>query len=124
MRCLEYAAVGLWPPLFHLTNVVLHGCVGLLLFVLISRVSRDVALGWWTAALFVVHPATTEVVAHVSGRRGLLAALFSLATLVLLERYVRRRSLWRLGAALLTLYLGTFSKELALMAVPCVLLTS
>ena len=73
-------------------------------------------LGWYTAALFLVHPINTEVVAHISGRRGLLAALFSLIALVLLERYARLGGFWRVGVAMLALYLGAFSKELAVMA--------
>ena len=112
---LEYAAVGPWPPLFHLTNVILHACVGLLVFVLFSRLTRNALLGWGTAAVFLIHPINTEVVAHISGRRGLLAALFSLAALVLLHSYLRRGGVWRCVAAFVALYLAAFSKEIAVL---------
>ena len=112
---LEFAAVGAEPALYHVTNIALHGLIGLLVFLLISRVSRSRLLGWWSAALFVVHPINTEVVAHVAGRRGLLAAFFSLAALLLLERYTSKGGIWRLVLASVSIYLGVFSKELAIM---------
>jgi hypothetical protein len=112
---LEFAAVGTWAPLYHMTNIALHGLVALLAYLLIARISRNKWLGWWSAALFVVHPINTEVVAHVSGRRGLLAAFFSLAALVLLESYTRRSGIWRLALASGAIYLAVFSKELAIM---------
>jgi Flp pilus assembly protein TadD len=114
-HALEYALVGTWAPLYHMTNIALHAGVALLVFALIGRLAQNVTLAGWTAALFVVHPLNTEVVAHVSGRRDLLAALFSLGTLLLLERYVRAGGAWRVGAALGSLYLAVFSKELAVM---------
>lgn len=112
---LEYAAVGARPALYHGTNIALHALAGVLVFLLIGRLSRRPALGFWTAALFLAHPVQAEVVAHVSGRRGLLAAVFSLATLILLERFTRSGRGWHLAAAVVTLYLGVFSKEVALM---------
>jgi len=112
---LEFAAVGTWAPLYHVTNIALHAMVALLAYLLISRASRSKWLGWWSAALFVVHPINAEVVAHVAGRRGLLAAVFSLGALVLLERYTRRGGVWRLALAAGAIYLAVFSKELAIM---------
>ena len=115
-HALEFAAVGLSPGLYHAVNVLLHAGIALLLFVLIRRISRNDSLAWWSAAIFLVHPICTDVVAQVSGRRGLLAALFSLGALVLLEAYLRKRGLWRLIAAMPLLYLAAFSKETALLA--------
>lgn len=114
----EYAAVGPWPPLYHLTNVVLHACVAILVLIFFSKMSGSWILGWWTAALFTVHPIQTEVVAQVAGRRELLAALFSLTTLIVLQRYTQVGGMWRLGAACSTFYLATFSKENGLIAAP------
>ena len=44
------------------------------------------------------------------------AGLFALASILLLHRYTQRGGWWRLPAALVTIYLGVFSKELAIMA--------
>ncbi|MCP3978579.1 MAG: tetratricopeptide repeat protein [bacterium] len=115
-HALEYKAVGLWAPLYHLDNIILHALAALFVFAFVTSLSRDRLLGWWSAALFAVHPINTEVVAHVSGRRGLLAALFSIGALWLLMRYVRSGGWWRVALGVVCLYLGVFSKELALLA--------
>lgn len=114
-HALEYAVAGSWAPLYHATNIALHGAVGVLVFLLIFRISASRALSWWSAALFLVHPINTEVVAHVAGRRGLLAALFSLLALVLLVDYDRRGGRWRAVGASAALFLGAFSKETAVL---------
>ena len=112
---LEFAVAGTWAPLYHGTNVLLHGTIGLLVFLLVSRASGNRTLGWWSAALFLLHPINTEVVAHVAGRRGLLAALFSLVALLLLQGFTRRGGAWRAAAAAFALYLAAFSKEHAIL---------
>jgi Tfp pilus assembly protein PilF len=115
-HALEYAAVGLSPGLYHAVNAMLHAAVALLVFLLMRRFSQNEMLAWWSAALFLVHPICTDVVAQVSGRRGLLAALFALGALLLLEGFMRSRGAWRLIGASLLLYLAAFSKETALLA--------
>jgi tetratricopeptide (TPR) repeat protein len=114
-HALEYAVAGPNPAIYHATNIVLHAAVVLLVFALVLSVARDRMLGFWSAAIVAVHPINTEVVAHVSGRRDLLAALFSLLTLWLLLAHVRRGGLWRVALAALTLFLGVSSKEFALL---------
>ena len=115
-HAVEYAAVGLWAPLYHFTNIVLHAAVGLLVFLLVSRVFGDRLIGWWTAALWVAHPIQTEVAAQVSGRRDLLSAVFALWFLIVMERYLRNGGGWRLPVAFALLLLGVFSKQVVLMA--------
>jgi tetratricopeptide (TPR) repeat protein len=110
---LEYAAFGPWAPAYHFTNLVLHALVGLLVFGLVSRLAGDRRIGWWAAALFVVHPINTEVAANVSGRRELLATLFSLLTILVLLSWTRSRGVWKIPLAFVLLYLGVFSKEIA-----------
>lgn len=115
-HALEYAAVGPSAPAYHATNIALHALIVLLAFTLFAGISGSALLGWWTAALFAVHPINTEVVAHVSGRRDLLAAFFSIAGLVLLQRYTTHGGRWRPVTALVAFYLAASSKEVALLA--------
>jgi tetratricopeptide (TPR) repeat protein len=121
-HALEFAAVGAQPALYHLTNVVLHALVGVVLFALLAQLTGNLALGWWAAALFTVHPVNTEVVAHISGRRELLAALFGGLFLLFMAAYYRKGGVWRFCLALPVLYLAAFSKEMALMAAPAAVL--
>lgn len=70
------------PFTFHLTNLLLHGAVCLLVFALARRILGP-APGALVAALwFAVHPVHVEVVANVVGRAELLAALGYLTALL------------------------------------------
>lgn len=113
---LEYSLAGPSPPLYHVTNILLHGCAGILIFLLVLRLARNPALGFWTAALFILHPIGTDVVAQISGRREILATLFSLAVLLAFAPRPRGGAWLRYSAAFFALYLGVFSKEMAIMA--------
>src|SRR6516162_722818 len=57
---------------YHLLNVLLHGAVGSLLYLvlgkLLERVRNGTTVAWVAALLFVVHPIHTEVVASIVGR--------------------------------------------------------
>ncbi len=121
-HAVEYSVAGLWAPLYHGTNVFLHAMVGLLIFTFVSSLARNEMVGWWSAALFVVHPLTTEAVAHVSGRRDLLAAFFALGGLVFLERWTRIGGLGRAVIAFVCFWIAAFSKEVALLAPPAFIL--
>ena len=71
-------AAPLMPGVFHLTSLVLHGCVVMLVY----RMLRIAHGPTWSVvagtALFAVHPLQAESVCWISEQRGLLAALFSL----------------------------------------------
>lgn len=119
---LEYAVAGPWAPLYHLDNLLLHGAVGLLVLALLRDLTGSPRLALWSTGLFLLHPICVNVVAQVAGRRELLAALFALATLLLLRRWTARRAVWALAAAVVALYLATFSKQIGLLAAPAFLL--
>jgi Flp pilus assembly protein TadD len=97
----DWQLFGAWPAGFHLTSILIHAAVGVLLYVLAVRVLGDPLAAVSAALLFVVHPVHTEAVTYVSGRSDPLAALFALAALIwLLEP--RRRAL-SVGAFFLAL---------------------
>jgi len=75
---LDHSLWGLDPFGYHLSNVLLHGLVVLALGILVWRLGCRPRVAMLAAALFALHPVGTEAVAYVSGRRDLLAALFSL----------------------------------------------
>ena len=78
----DWQLFGPWPAGFHLTSILIHAAVGILLYVLAARLLADPLAAVFAALLFVVHPVHTEAVAYVSGRSDPLAALFALAALV------------------------------------------
>jgi len=67
-------------------NVVLHILVASLLFAAVSTFGATRIAALVAAVLFALHPVQTEAVTYVSGRTDLLAALFSLASLLLHAR--------------------------------------
>jgi len=97
----DWQLFGPWPAGFHLTSILIHAAVGVLLYLLAARVLRDPLAALFAALLFVVHPVHTEAVAYVSGRSDPLAALFGLASLIW-STDARRRAL-SVGAFFLAL---------------------
>lgn len=124
---IDHTLWGMQPSGYHATNVLLHLVNGILVYLLVHRLSRNPSVAWFTAALFLVHPVQIETVAWISSRKGLLSATFMLAALIVRlqpsgEGRSRdgeaKRDLWYtiwLGAALL-------SKALAVVIPPIVLL--
>lgn len=136
---LNHLAGDLDPFGYHLTNIVIHLLVGLVLawlirvYLVVTDDSDDLGSSLWQccavvvpAALFLVHPLNTQAVTYVVQRMTSLAALFALLALAL---YVTGRSrtgrgrrwLWLTGAFLCWL-VGLNTKENVLV-LPIVLMT-
>lgn len=78
---IDHSIWGMNPCGYHATNVLLHLLNGMLVLLLVHRVTGSRFVAWTTAALFLVHPLQIETVAWVSSRKGLLSATFMLAAL-------------------------------------------
>ena len=74
----NWSLTGADPYYFHLTNVLLHGLVTLLLISLVRSLSAKARLGDLTGLIFSVLPVHSEAVAGVVGRADVLAALLAL----------------------------------------------
>ena len=100
---------------YHIVNIALHLANVLLVYALALRLMRTVPTAFFMAALWAVHPLTTEAVTNIVGRADLLAALGVLGGLF---AYVRaadpgaRRTAW-LVAGGFAVAIGVFSKESA-----------
>lgn len=79
---IEHSIWGLNPAGYHFTNIVLHAINGVLVFLLIRRLTESSFIGWMTAALFLVHPVQIESVVWISSRKGLLCSMFMLAAML------------------------------------------
>lgn len=91
---LNYLLHGWWLPGYHLVNLLLHTVNGVLFYLLVVTVfqtpflARDkvdpeaVTFAFLAALLFVVHPLQTQAVTYLAQRVTLLAACFSLLTLL------------------------------------------
>jgi tetratricopeptide (TPR) repeat protein len=123
---LDYLFWGMEAFGYHLTNLLFHGANGILFYFLARRLlelsrfahSNAVALSFasfFAALLFSTHPLRVEVVAWASARNDLVAAFFSLCTMVAYLHYVTAAEqggrCWRwYGAAILSYALSLLSK--------------
>ncbi len=69
---------------FHLTNVALHAVVCVMVALLAWRFFHRRSVAFLSGLLFAVHPIHSEVVANTVGRAELLAAIWSLAAMLVL----------------------------------------
>jgi hypothetical protein len=109
---LQYIVGGGSPFIFHITNVLLHATVSVLVVVLLGHLMS--APGALVAGLvFAVHPVHTEAVANIVGVAELISALAMLAACLV---HVRggEASGWRTSLAIGLLYaIGFGAKESA-----------
>src|SRR5271157_154342 len=115
---LNLALEGAHPFGYHLLNLLLHGVVTLLIYLVLRKLLESVQQGatvaWVAALLFAVHPIHTEAVAAIVGRSELLAAGFLLAAWLL---HLHDRPI----LALVCFVLALMSKESAVAFVPLAL---
>ena len=72
----------------HLVNAVIHAVNGVLVFLLLRRMTGQHWRSAAVAALFALHPLRVESVAWACERRDVLSALFGLLALLSYARYV------------------------------------
>jgi protein O-mannosyl-transferase len=116
---INYALFGTSAFGWHLVNVLIHGAVTLLVFLVSEKMTGRKVAAVVAAALFAVHPAHAEPVAWVSGVTDPLMALFLLPAFYFYLRF-REGGRWSLLALTLGFYFcALLSKEPAI-ALPVV----
>jgi len=88
LLALQWKLGGGAPWIFHATNVVLHGLVTGLVYVLARKLMTP-AWAAVTAVLFAVHPVHVEAVANVVGISELLCSAFVLGAVLMAVRGAR-----------------------------------
>lgn len=110
---------GSWAPGYHLTNVLLHLGVVLLIPLFLSvffDVTRRETL--WGMLIVGLHPASIVAVGSITQRQELLVAMFIMLTLIFYRR-ARTGGRWRDVAFCAVSLAGAFlSKETALVLIP------
>lgn len=102
------------PASYHIGNIVYHALAGSVALVTYGQLGLSPATALLAAALFVAHPAQTESVAYISGRRDVLCGLFTLLAFSLYLRWRReRRQWWNLTGSVVSLVIAALTKEVA-----------
>ncbi len=124
---INYAIGGFDPAVFRIFNLLFHAGTAFFLFLIVAEIHRKsptplppgpAGLKTWfpliPAALFAVHPVTSQGVNYIWARSSVLAALFFLIAFYCFLRGPlggdNRRHPWWHGAALLAFALGVASK--------------
>jgi len=113
----------------HLVSVAIHAANVVLLFLVLSQLTKSPRRSAFVAALFALHPVHVESVAWISERKDVLSTLFFLLVLGAYEKFARagsdpmktRRRRMAYLAALGFFVLGLLSKPM-LVTVPFILL--
>ena len=116
---LDCQCYALKPAGHHLTSVLLHVAVSVLLFLVLRRMTGAVVRSAFVAALFAWHPLRVESVAWVAERKDVLCAFFWMLTLLAYVRYTEasragspKSGVWY-GWALVSFALALMSKPMA-----------
>jgi len=118
---IDYRLYGLSPAGHHLTNLFWHLLNGLLLFLLLHRLTGEIWPGFLAALLFAVHPLRAESVAWVTERKDVMSTCFWLLTTGFYVRYVRSPGLMNQVLVAVGLGLGLMVKPM-LVTLPFALL--
>jgi len=119
---IDYFLWGLEPFGFHLTNVILHSLVAVMVFIFIFNITGNTPASFIAALFYAVHPVHTEAVAYIAGRADSLYSLFMLLSLVFFIRSVKpaprgvKGNLGSYAASLIFFVLSFLSKEMGLIA--------
>jgi tetratricopeptide (TPR) repeat protein len=109
-HALDWQIFGLRPAGHHGVNLILHALNTVLLFLLLSSVTRRMWPSWAVAALWAIHPVNVESVAWVAERKNVLSMLFFLLALHAYSKFVARESIARYGVVVLLFALGLMAK--------------
>ena len=120
---INYAFSALEPWGYHLVNLIIHICAGLLLFGIVRRTlhlerfhrrlgQRALPLALAVALIWLVHPFQTESVTQIAQRAESMMGMFFLLTLYCAVRGFKsnRKGLWY-SASVLACALGMGTKE-------------
>jgi tetratricopeptide (TPR) repeat protein len=112
------------PGPFHRTNLTLYALACVFLWLLASELTGDPVAAAAGAIVFALHPTHPESVCFISGRTDLMAGAFLFASLWLAARWGPRirKPAWKLAPAAASLLVALFSKEVAFLASPVVLI--
>ena len=85
---IDYEFFGLDPRAFHLFSAAIHGLNTVLLGLVLRRLGASYPIAIAASILFAVPPAHVESVAWISGRKDLLALVFTLLCVLAYERFL------------------------------------
>ena len=122
---MDFSVWRLDPFGYHLTNVFLHICVSVSLFMLLQLMTGDRRIAFTGTLFYAVHPAHTAAVTYIAGRADILATLFSLLSIMLFHMHFKaqnnKKAAFLYTGSLILFLLAVLSKEMAVI-LPAIIL--
>lgn len=115
------SAFGMDAGMHHVVNAAIHAVNGVLVFVVLRKLTGKQWPSAFVAAMFVVHPLHVESVAWVTERKDLLSGLFWLLALWSYARYAAKPGAARYIEVAVWFVLGVMSKPMVV-TLPAVLI--
>jgi tetratricopeptide (TPR) repeat protein len=84
---LDYQVWKLQPVGYHLTNILLHSLVTIMVYLFVGHLVKNKFYSFLGAMVFALHPVQTQPIAWIAGRNDLLLGLFGLMTIMFYHYY-------------------------------------
>jgi tetratricopeptide (TPR) repeat protein len=102
------------PAVYHITNVLIHICISLLLFVMFCKFKFNKITALFGAMLFALNPLLVHTVSWIPARGDLLLNLFGIISVIFWLNYIKSDKFQDLVLSGAGLLLSAFSKEVGL----------
>ncbi len=116
---LDYYIWGLNPFGYHLTDLILHITVSVLVLIaMLFLTGGRKAISWLSAVIFTTHPILVESVPAIARRQVIIASLFLLLSLIFFLNYISaptRKRNWSLLFSILVYALALGAQEVAIL---------
>jgi tetratricopeptide (TPR) repeat protein len=120
---IEYSFVGLDPWLYHVTSVLFHIGVTILVFWFVNILTRRPVAAAITALLFGLHPMHVESVAWLAGRKDVVYGFFYIAACIAYVYYIRsEKNRWKWYAGVIILFICSLLAKPVAVTLPVVML--
>jgi len=119
---LESQLFGTNPKGFHFTNLLLHICCVLLLYLFLRKIDVPETTAFILSLIFSVHPVLSQTVAWIPGRNDMLLVLFFFASAILIIEYLHKPGWLLFTGQLLFMLLALFTKETGVI-IPVILMS-
>src|ERR1022692_2256706 len=120
-HALDYQLYALNPAGHHFDSVLIHALNAVLLFLLLSWLTKRTGPSLLVAALFAVHPINAESVAWIAERKNVLSTLFFLLAICAYAWYTQKPG-WRRYLLMAALFAAGLMAKPMVVTLPFVLL--
>ena len=102
------------PFIYHLTNLLIHLFVSLLIFEILKELGFSLLTAFLTTLFFALSTIQINAVGWIAGRGDLLAAFFSVAALLIFIKFLKHNKTYLLIFVTALLFIAILAKEVSL----------